>query len=124
LTKKEENQLLVFERTICGPKIENDVYREREKKKGIKQGVEGKKGRNWEKGKRNGRKERLKEEIGKRGGKARRKKKIKKEKRRNKKERWKKEEKNKKEKGKRKEKRKKEKKRKLTHTNNQFRGGL
>jgi hypothetical protein len=31
LTKKEENQLLVFERkilrTICGPKIENGVYR-------------------------------------------------------------------------------------------------
>jgi hypothetical protein len=33
LTKREENQLLVFERkvlrTICGPKIENDVYRGR-----------------------------------------------------------------------------------------------
>jgi hypothetical protein len=33
LTKKEENQLLVFERkvlrTICGPIIENDVYRRR-----------------------------------------------------------------------------------------------
>jgi hypothetical protein len=33
LTKREENQLLVFEkkvlRTICGPKIENDVYRRR-----------------------------------------------------------------------------------------------
>jgi hypothetical protein len=33
LTKKEENQLLVFERkvlrTICGPKIENGVYRRR-----------------------------------------------------------------------------------------------
>jgi hypothetical protein len=33
LTKKEENQLLVFERkvlqTICGPKIENGVYRTR-----------------------------------------------------------------------------------------------
>jgi hypothetical protein len=32
-TKKEENQLLVFERkvlrTICGPKIENGVYRRR-----------------------------------------------------------------------------------------------
>jgi hypothetical protein len=31
--KREENQLLVFERkvlrTICGPKIENDVYRRR-----------------------------------------------------------------------------------------------
>jgi hypothetical protein len=33
LTKREENQLLVFERkvlrtrTICGPKIENGVYR-------------------------------------------------------------------------------------------------
>jgi hypothetical protein len=31
LTKREENQLLVFERkvlrTICNPKIENDVYR-------------------------------------------------------------------------------------------------
>jgi hypothetical protein len=35
LTKKEENQLLVFERkvlrTICGPKIENGVYRRRYK---------------------------------------------------------------------------------------------
>jgi hypothetical protein len=33
LTKREENQLLVFERkvlrTICGPKIENSVYRRR-----------------------------------------------------------------------------------------------
>jgi hypothetical protein len=33
LTKKEENQLLVFERkilrTICGPKIKNGVYRRR-----------------------------------------------------------------------------------------------
>jgi hypothetical protein len=33
LTKKEENQFLVFERkvlrTICGPKIENGVYRRR-----------------------------------------------------------------------------------------------
>jgi hypothetical protein len=33
LTKREENQLLVFERkvlrTICGPKIENVVYRRR-----------------------------------------------------------------------------------------------
>jgi hypothetical protein len=33
LTKREENQLLVFDRkvlrTICGPKIENDVYRRR-----------------------------------------------------------------------------------------------
>jgi hypothetical protein len=33
LTKREENQLLVFERkvfrTICDPKIENDVYRRR-----------------------------------------------------------------------------------------------
>jgi hypothetical protein len=33
LTKREENQLLEFERkvlqTICGPKIENDVYRRR-----------------------------------------------------------------------------------------------
>jgi hypothetical protein len=33
LTKREENQLLVFERkvlrTICGPKIENDVLRRR-----------------------------------------------------------------------------------------------
>jgi hypothetical protein len=33
LTKREENQLLVFERkvlrTICGPKIENGVYRRR-----------------------------------------------------------------------------------------------
>jgi hypothetical protein len=33
LTKREENQLLVFERkvcrTICGPKIENGVYRKR-----------------------------------------------------------------------------------------------
>jgi hypothetical protein len=33
LTKREENQLLVFERkilrTICGPKIENCVYRRR-----------------------------------------------------------------------------------------------
>jgi hypothetical protein len=33
LTKKKENQLLVFERkilrTICGLKIENDVYRKR-----------------------------------------------------------------------------------------------
>jgi hypothetical protein len=33
LTRKEENQLLVFERkvlrTICGPKIENGVYRRR-----------------------------------------------------------------------------------------------
>jgi hypothetical protein len=33
LTKKEENQLLVFERKvlrkICGPKIENGVYRRR-----------------------------------------------------------------------------------------------
>jgi hypothetical protein len=33
LTKKEENQLLVFERkvlrTICDPKIENGVYRRR-----------------------------------------------------------------------------------------------
>jgi hypothetical protein len=33
LTKKEENQLLVFEknvlRTICGPKIENGVYKRR-----------------------------------------------------------------------------------------------
>jgi hypothetical protein len=33
LTKKEENQLLVFERkvlrTIYGPKIENSVYRRR-----------------------------------------------------------------------------------------------
>jgi hypothetical protein len=33
LTKREENQLVVFERkllrTICGPKIENDVYRRR-----------------------------------------------------------------------------------------------
>jgi hypothetical protein len=33
LTKSEENQLLVFERkvlrTICGPKIENGVYRKR-----------------------------------------------------------------------------------------------
>jgi hypothetical protein len=31
LTKREENQLLVFERkvlrTICGPKLENGVYR-------------------------------------------------------------------------------------------------
>jgi hypothetical protein len=35
LTKREENQLLVFERkvfrTICGPKIENGVYRRRYK---------------------------------------------------------------------------------------------
>jgi hypothetical protein len=33
LTKKEENQFLVFEekvlRTICGPKLENGVYRRR-----------------------------------------------------------------------------------------------
>jgi hypothetical protein len=33
LTKREENQLLVFERkvlrTLCGPKIENNVYRRR-----------------------------------------------------------------------------------------------
>jgi hypothetical protein len=33
LTKREENQLLVFERKVlrtrCGPKIENDVYRRR-----------------------------------------------------------------------------------------------
>jgi hypothetical protein len=33
LTKREENQMLVFERkvlrTICGPKIENGVYRRR-----------------------------------------------------------------------------------------------
>jgi hypothetical protein len=33
LTKREENKLLVFERkalrTICGPKIENDVYSRR-----------------------------------------------------------------------------------------------
>jgi hypothetical protein len=33
LTKREENQLVVFERkvfqTICGPKIENDVYKKR-----------------------------------------------------------------------------------------------
>jgi hypothetical protein len=33
LTKRKENQVLVFERkvlrTICGPKIENDVYRRR-----------------------------------------------------------------------------------------------
>jgi hypothetical protein len=33
LTKREENQLFVFKRkvlrTICGPKIENDVYRRR-----------------------------------------------------------------------------------------------
>jgi hypothetical protein len=33
LTKREENQLLVFERkvlrTICGPNIENVVYRRR-----------------------------------------------------------------------------------------------
>jgi hypothetical protein len=33
LTKREENQLLVFKRkvlrTICGPKIENGVYRSR-----------------------------------------------------------------------------------------------
>jgi hypothetical protein len=33
LTKREENQLLVFERkvfqTICGPEIENGVYRTR-----------------------------------------------------------------------------------------------
>jgi hypothetical protein len=33
LTKKQENQLLVFERKvlrkICGPKIENSVYRKR-----------------------------------------------------------------------------------------------
>jgi hypothetical protein len=33
LTKREENQLLVFERkvsrTICGPNIENGVYRRR-----------------------------------------------------------------------------------------------
>jgi hypothetical protein len=33
LTNREENQLLVFERkvlrTICGPKIENGVYRRR-----------------------------------------------------------------------------------------------
>jgi hypothetical protein len=33
LIKREENQLLVFERTvlrtICGPKIENSVYRRR-----------------------------------------------------------------------------------------------
>jgi hypothetical protein len=33
LTKREENQLIVFERkvlrTICGPKIENGVYRRR-----------------------------------------------------------------------------------------------
>jgi hypothetical protein len=33
LTKKEESQLLVFERkvlrTICGPNIENGVYRRR-----------------------------------------------------------------------------------------------
>jgi hypothetical protein len=33
LTKREENQLLVFERkvlrTICGPKIESSVYRRR-----------------------------------------------------------------------------------------------
>jgi hypothetical protein len=33
LTKREENQLLVFERkvlrTVCGPKIENGVYRRR-----------------------------------------------------------------------------------------------
>jgi hypothetical protein len=33
LTKREENQLLVFERkvlrTICSPKIENGVYRRR-----------------------------------------------------------------------------------------------
>jgi hypothetical protein len=33
LTKREENQLFVFERkllqTICGPKIENGVYRRR-----------------------------------------------------------------------------------------------
>jgi hypothetical protein len=33
LTKREDNQLLVFERkvlrTICGPKIENSVYRRR-----------------------------------------------------------------------------------------------
>jgi hypothetical protein len=33
LTKREENLLFVFERkvprTICGPKIENDVYRRR-----------------------------------------------------------------------------------------------
>jgi hypothetical protein len=33
LTKKEENQLLVFERnvlrSICGPKIENGVYKRR-----------------------------------------------------------------------------------------------
>jgi hypothetical protein len=33
LTKREENQLLVFERkvlrTICGPKIENGIYKRR-----------------------------------------------------------------------------------------------
>jgi hypothetical protein len=33
LTKREENQLLIFEkkvlRTICGPKIENGVYKRR-----------------------------------------------------------------------------------------------
>jgi hypothetical protein len=33
LTKREENQLLVFERkvlrTVCGPKIKNGVYRRR-----------------------------------------------------------------------------------------------
>jgi hypothetical protein len=33
LTKREENQLLVFERkvfrAICDPKIENDVYRKK-----------------------------------------------------------------------------------------------
>jgi hypothetical protein len=33
LTKREENQLLVFERkvlrTICGPKIENSIYKRR-----------------------------------------------------------------------------------------------
>jgi hypothetical protein len=33
LTKSEENQLLIFERkvlrTICGPRIENGVYRRR-----------------------------------------------------------------------------------------------
>jgi hypothetical protein len=33
LTRREENQLLVFERkvlrTICGPKIENGVYKKR-----------------------------------------------------------------------------------------------
>jgi hypothetical protein len=36
LTKREENQLLVFERkvlrTICGPKIDNDVYTRRYKR--------------------------------------------------------------------------------------------